>query len=91
MLPVERMARRTLLLGRADGYHRVPSVNRNSDGDFKFNLGNFENDWNDDNCLLCFRYSSGFSRLILTSGREFSLEYLSSIRLTVFRRRPREG
>ena len=41
-------------------YHRVPYVNRNSDGDFKFNLGNFENDWNDNNCLLCFCYSFVF-------------------------------
>jgi hypothetical protein len=32
----------------ADGNHRVPNVNCNSDGDFKFNLGNFENVWNDD-------------------------------------------
>lgn len=38
----------------SDGNHRVPNVNANTDGDFKFNLGNFENDWNGDNCLLCF-------------------------------------
>jgi hypothetical protein len=38
----------------ADGNHRVPNVNCNSDGDFKFNLGNFENVWNDDNAFLCF-------------------------------------
>ncbi len=37
-----------------DGNHRVPNLNRNSDGDWNFNLGNFEKDWNDDNCLLCF-------------------------------------
>jgi hypothetical protein len=43
--------------GVLDGYHRVPYVNANSDGDFEFNLGNFENDWNDDNCLLCFCHS----------------------------------
>ena len=36
------------------GYHRVPYVHANSGGDFKFDLGNFENDWNDDNFLLCF-------------------------------------
>ena len=35
-------------------YHKVPYVNRNSDGDFKFNLDNWEGDWNDNNCLLCF-------------------------------------
>jgi hypothetical protein len=38
----------------ADGNHRVPNVNRNSDGDYKFNLGYFENDWNDDNVLVLF-------------------------------------
>jgi hypothetical protein len=48
-----------------DGNHRVPNVNRNSDGDFKFNLGNFENDWNDDNCLLCFCDSNDFSHYLL--------------------------
>jgi hypothetical protein len=37
----------------ADGNHRVPNVNRNSDGDVKFNLGNFEKPWDDDNVLLC--------------------------------------
>ena len=58
---VLRMARRTLLMGYADGNHRVPNVNRNSDGDFKFNLGNFENDWNSDNCLLCFCDLADFS------------------------------
>lgn len=41
----------------ADGNHRVPNVNANSDGDFNFNLGNFENVWNDNNALLCFRNS----------------------------------
>ena len=35
----------------ADGYHRVPNVNRNSDG-FKFDLGNFENPWNDNYILV---------------------------------------
>ena len=38
----------------ADGDPRVPNVNANTDGDFKFNLGNFENDWNSDNVVLCF-------------------------------------
>jgi hypothetical protein len=46
----------------SDGNHRVPNVNANSDGDFKFNLGNFENDWNAENCLLCFCDSLDFSR-----------------------------
>ena len=45
----------------SDGNHRVPNVNANSDGDFKFNLGNFENDWDADNVLLCFCDSYCFS------------------------------
>ena len=31
-----------------------PNVNANSNGDFNFNLGNFENVWNDNNAFLCF-------------------------------------
>lgn len=65
MLSVGWKAYCTLLVGHADGNHRVPNVNRNSDGDFKFNLGNFENDWNDDNCLLCFCNSFAFSHYLL--------------------------
>jgi hypothetical protein len=49
----------------SDGNHRVPNVNANTDGDFKFNLGNFESDWNADNCLLCVCYSFDFSRYLL--------------------------
>lgn len=37
-----------------DGSHRVPCVYRNSDGDWRFGLGDFEDDWNDDYCLVCF-------------------------------------
>lgn len=37
-----------------DGCHRVPFVSARSDGGFSFGLGNFENDWDDDDCLLCF-------------------------------------
>lgn len=40
-----------------DGNHRVPCVNRYSDGDFKFYLGFFESGWHgwsDGHCLLCF-------------------------------------
>lgn len=59
--------------GYSDGNHRVPNVNRNSDGDWKFNLGNFENDWNDDNCLLCFCYSF-FSPINLFTGGSFFLQ-----------------
>lgn len=36
------------------GYHRVPYVHASSDGVFEFCLGRFEDDWNDDYCLLCF-------------------------------------
>ena len=38
----------------ADGYHWVPHVFARSRGDFDFRLGNFEDDWNDRDCLLCF-------------------------------------
>jgi len=38
----------------AGGYHRVPLVSADSDGNFDFDLGFFENDWNVDYCLLCF-------------------------------------
>jgi len=38
----------------SEGYPRVPRVSRYSDGDFKFGLGYFGNDWNDYDCLLCF-------------------------------------
>lgn len=49
----------------SDGNHRVPNVNRNSDGDRKFNLGNFENDWDSDNCLICFCDLFDFSHYLL--------------------------
>lgn len=38
----------------AVGNHMVPYVYRDSDGDFGFSLGIFEDDWSDDYCLLCF-------------------------------------
>lgn len=38
----------------AGGYHRVPSVDASSDGDFNFLLGNFEDVWRDDDAFLCF-------------------------------------
>ncbi len=37
-----------------DGYHRVPGVRAFSDGDFEFDLGRFEGDWNAEGALLCF-------------------------------------
>ncbi len=37
-----------------DGYHRVPHVYRDSDGDFKFYLDYFEDDWYDYCVLLAF-------------------------------------
>jgi len=36
------------------GHHRVPYVYRRLDGDCRFNLGDFEVDWDSDSCLLCF-------------------------------------
>ena len=38
----------------AGGGHRVPGVDRRSDGDWGFSLGYFEGGWLDDHCLLCF-------------------------------------
>ncbi|MEK7130149.1 MAG: hypothetical protein AAB793_00680, partial [Patescibacteria group bacterium] len=39
----------------ADGYHRVPCVFRDSNGDFKFELGYFTGKWDSNHCLFCFR------------------------------------
>lgn len=38
----------------ADGYHRVPGVDRYSGGGWRFSLGCFESKWDDNQCLLCF-------------------------------------
>lgn len=38
----------------ADGDHGVPLVDRDSDGDWSFDLGYFGRDWNDAHCLVCF-------------------------------------
>ena len=38
----------------AGGDRTVPSVHRHSVGDFKFDLGYFEDDWGGGSCLLCF-------------------------------------
>ena len=38
----------------SDGNHRVPSVSRDSDGVFEFGLGDFEDGWGGDDCLLAF-------------------------------------
>jgi len=38
----------------AVGHRRVPFVDCDSDGDFKFRLGYFENVWRDDDAFLCF-------------------------------------
>lgn len=38
----------------ADGYHRVPNVNADSDGDFDFCLDGFEGAWYGDDVFLCF-------------------------------------
>jgi hypothetical protein len=37
------------------GYHRVPEVNADTDGDFIWNLGHIEAVWNDNDAFLCFR------------------------------------
>ena len=37
------------------GNHGVPHVFAHSGGDFEFSLGYFGDDWNDFNCVLCFR------------------------------------
>lgn len=42
----------------SDGYHRVPIVNRDSVGDFKFYLGCFEIPWYGGGCLLGFPVES---------------------------------
>lgn len=36
------------------GYHRVPHLYRNSDGDLRFRLGSFASDWRGGLGLLCF-------------------------------------
>lgn len=38
----------------SDGDHGVPGVNRDSDGDWSFHLGDFGGDWGSDVCLVCF-------------------------------------
>ena len=62
--------------GSTLGYHRVPNVNRNSDGDFKFNLDNFENDWNDNYVLLAFCHS--FVSPTITGGSFVSSVFFPS-------------
>ncbi|OGZ65555.1 MAG: hypothetical protein A3C50_02785 [Candidatus Staskawiczbacteria bacterium RIFCSPHIGHO2_02_FULL_43_16] len=42
----------------AHRYHRVPYVHAYSNGDFNFDLGNFEKPWDDDDCFLLFRDSA---------------------------------
>jgi hypothetical protein len=39
----------------SDGNHRLPGLNQDSDGDWNFNLGYFESDWDSGRCLLFFR------------------------------------
>lgn len=38
----------------ADGRHRVPGIERDSDGDYRFFLGYFENDWDGYYCVIGF-------------------------------------
>lgn len=57
-LPVNRWSasfdEKCALWEDGDGDHGVPCVYRNSVGGFGFDLGGFEYDWYDDDCLLCF-------------------------------------
>lgn len=57
-LPVSRWSlsfdEKEALWGDSNNYHRVPYVLRYSDGDYDFNLGDFEPGWSDGYCLLCF-------------------------------------
>jgi hypothetical protein len=39
----------------SDGHHRVPLLIQNSDGDWDFFLGRFEDDWHSGDCVLFFR------------------------------------
>lgn len=57
------------------GDHRVPRFRRYSDGDWLFVLGHFENPWDSDNFVLCFRDK--------TSGAKVLDETLSSDTLTL--------
>jgi len=45
----------------------VPNININNDGDFNFNLDNFENTWNENNIILCFSDSNDFSPFLAGS------------------------
>ncbi len=38
----------------AVGFHRVPGVSADSGGGFVFGLGDFESEWSEGYCLLCF-------------------------------------
>jgi hypothetical protein len=49
-----------------EGYHRVPNVNANSEGDFNANLGNFEKVWNQNNAF--FYFSDYQDPFLFTSG-----------------------
>ncbi len=49
----------------ADGNRRVPNVNANTDGGFKFNLDDWHGDWGSDDVLVCFCDSFDFSRYLL--------------------------
>ena len=55
----------------AGGYHHVPNVNANSDGDFNFNLGSLENVWNANYAFFSFRDLNDFSRSLLLAGGSF--------------------
>ena len=56
------------LWASAGGYHRVPYVYRHSDGDWYFNLGCFEFDWDGDYCLLAFEENT-YKEIPLSMGK----------------------
>jgi len=66
----------TLLWPDRKRIHRVPNFNANSNGDFNWNLGNFENPWGVSDAVLCFRDRLDFSHSICEW--EFCLRYLFS-------------
>jgi len=44
---------KSVLWRSTDGYHQVPYIDRNSDGNWNFDLGYFGYIWDEDECLFC--------------------------------------
>lgn len=83
-LSVSWMVHCTKLKWNADCNHRVPEVNANSNGDWNWNLGNFENVWNDNNAFLCFCNKFGFSSTQFILVGEFFLAHFFSMPQAVY-------